>query len=41
MAKKPSGKKPITMKQFEGSKADMAVDKKALASINKKRMKKK
>jgi hypothetical protein len=39
MAKKPSGKKPITMKQFEGSKADMAVDRKALKAINKKRKK--
>ena len=38
MAKKPT-KKPITMKQFEGSKADMAVDKKAIAAINKKRKK--
>ena len=38
MAKKPM-KKPETMKQFEGSKADIAADKKALAAINKKRKK--
>lgn len=39
MAKKPSSKKPITMKQFEGSKADMTVDRKALKTINNKRKK--
>lgn len=39
MAKKPSSKKPMTMKQFEGSKTDMAVDRKALKAINKKRKK--
>lgn len=38
MAKKPS-KKPMTMKQFEGTKADIAVDKKAIKAINKKRKK--
>lgn len=30
-------KKPMTMKQFEGSKEDKKVDRKALAKINKKR----
>lgn len=38
--KKPTGDKPsrpMTMKQFEGSKADKAVDKAALRKMNAKR----
>ena len=35
MAKKPK----MTMKSFEGTKADIAVDKKAIKAINKKRKK--
>ena len=39
MAKKTTKKPKMTMKSFEGTKADIAVDKKAIAAINKKRKK--
>lgn len=35
MKTKPSGRKAMTMQQFEGSAADKAADKKALKKINK------
>lgn len=37
--KKPMTAKPMTMKEFEGTATDKAVDKKALKKINEKRKK--